>query len=935
MEQLNLFDNEELFNNKLDTQNVLNKIKQSKQNKSISTEKQLKSKDLTIEERLNIINENVNNILGKQKENTIVITNEEILNKYIETSIKNGYIAIDTETDNTLDYLVGDIMGLCLYTENEKQAYIPINHINYITNKKLDNQLSIDICRKYLIKLIKNNVKCIFHNYKFDYQVIKTNFNIEIPCFWDTMIGMKMINENESGSLKKLYCSLIDKTQEKYDIEHLFDAKYIRYAQVKPEIFALYSATDTLMTYKLYQYEKDILELDIYKGMYKIFKDIEIPLIKVVADMEYRGIGIDTEYVKRLQDKYNKIQEDINKEVQEEYTNYIQKIEEWKLTSEAQVLDGKKTKLEQLDNPINLDSPKQLAILLFDILKFPEGLGKTVYDTPRGTGANILDILYNQYNFKLGALLSKKKGIDKVVSTFISAIPNQTHDLDGKIHPSFNQLGAIARFSSGGKSKFKGIGGVNMQNIPSSIKDIRPMFNVNCDNRIVSKDAEYNYLRFNCNNKITLSYNDYILTTNNYKELKDINISDILVTEDNKNINIINIIKNNKDITLFFNKDNINFIIKRPLCVLVGADLSGAELRASVDMCKDKALVECYTSGRDLYSLVGSMAYNCSYEDACEFYPEGTEIEYQGEKVITGYKTHTNYIGKKHRNSAKRIAIGLVYSRGASSIAEQIGESVEKGKEILNNVNKAFPKLKEWSDNVKKQLLIDGYVDDKVGRRRHLPNALLPKYTFTNRKEKLNIFLNCNNKNIDKNLKSKYEKILSSYISKEDFNKIKKSAYYDGINIINNGSKIAEAQREGPNWQCQSLVADIIKLNMINIDNDKELKDLNAEILLTIHDELQLKCPIKNKDKVAERLAYLMSTTCKDLLCVPLPSDANIEHSGSWYMSELETQINNSYNNYKSQGLSDSEIMAKIYNEESQLKQDSIYNFIHNKKYLI
>jgi hypothetical protein len=79
---------------------------------------------------LSVIKTNVLKILGKQKQNTLVIRTREELDQYIDTVIADGFCAVDTETNNSLDPITCKLMGLCLYSPGQKQAYIPVNHIN-------------------------------------------------------------------------------------------------------------------------------------------------------------------------------------------------------------------------------------------------------------------------------------------------------------------------------------------------------------------------------------------------------------------------------------------------------------------------------------------------------------------------------------------------------------------------------------------------------------------------------------------------------------------------------------------------------------------------------------------------------------------------------------------------------------------------------------
>ena len=78
--------------------------------------------------------------------------------------------------------------------------------------------------------------------------------------------------------------------------------KGIQYADVQPEIFALYAATDSLMTYKLYQYQLQQMENE--PNIYKLFKETEMPLVVIVAEMELCGALVDLDYCEKLRNKY-------------------------------------------------------------------------------------------------------------------------------------------------------------------------------------------------------------------------------------------------------------------------------------------------------------------------------------------------------------------------------------------------------------------------------------------------------------------------------------------------------------------------------------------------------------------------------------------------------------------------------------------------------
>lgn len=156
---------------------------------------------LNKEEQLSCITSEVNRILGVYKESTITIKSIEEFKHYIDKCIENKIVAVDTETNNSLDPVNCKIMGLCLYTPGQKSAYVPVNHVDKDGNR-LDWQVTEQDIRCAFEK-INTGTYSIYHNGKFDYSVIKCTCGVEPRIDWDTMIGAKLLDENElSAGLK-------------------------------------------------------------------------------------------------------------------------------------------------------------------------------------------------------------------------------------------------------------------------------------------------------------------------------------------------------------------------------------------------------------------------------------------------------------------------------------------------------------------------------------------------------------------------------------------------------------------------------------------------------------------------------------------------------------------------------------------------------------
>ena len=466
-----------------DDSSILEKIESPKK-----VVKKSRNSKASLISNLESIEREVLRILGKRKDDTIVITTKEELHDYISAAIKNGLIAIDTETNRSLDPLTCKLMGACLYTDNQKQAYVPINHIDIDTGLLLENQLTCEDLNKEFARLLHNDTRIVYHNASFDVRVIQCTCGIELTIYWDTQIGARILNENEEAKLKVQYILHVDSEDSKYDIEQLFGS--VEYEQVPPWLFALYAATDSFKTLKLYYYQVKEFEKRENEKLYKLFLNVEMPLIKVVKDMELRGIEIDQEYAKRLSAKYHKQVDKYQELIDKELEELKPQVDEWRLSEDATHKEAKgkdkkgnvtysKSKSEQLEWPINLESPSQLAILLYDVLKSP------VIDKkyPRGTSAEIM----SQMPFEICKLINARKKLYKLVRDFIDLLPTKVN-YDNRIHCSFNQCGTdTGRFSSQDP---------NLQQIPSHAKDIRLLFkastkynNVECDNNCYVVDS--------------------------------------------------------------------------------------------------------------------------------------------------------------------------------------------------------------------------------------------------------------------------------------------------------------------------------------------------------------------------------------------------------------------------------------------------------------
>lgn len=346
---------------------------------------------------------------------------------------------------------------------------------------------------------------------------------------------------------------------------------------------------------------------------------------------------------------------------------------------------------------------------------------------------------------------------------------------------------------------------------------------------------------------------------------------------------------------------------------------------------------------QDLYSLIASKIYNNSYEDNLEFYPEGTKIMYEGKEVICGKKTHTNKSGKIRRQDSKSVLIGLIYGRGSASICDQINETrlqkggdlitKEEAQNLIDNIYKSFPRLKEWMDETHDFVHKNGYIDEVFGRRRRLPDAMLPKYsivpTETANLNNFNPLIGCSNK-VDTQKIKKYKEMLNNIRSKRDYENIKKAALNDGLEIHDNTGYISQAERQAVNFQAQAASSEINKLSMIALDRNPRLKELGFQLLLTIHDEVIGQCPSENAEEVAAILPEIMTKVGEDKMAVPLKADSGIVRH--WYEDDLIASLNESYNKLIKAEFSEEDALDSIIKEHTELLPEQIRSVLKGEK---
>lgn len=417
--------------------------------KKLNTKKPKKLNTSNMIDAIEAIRQDVEKHLGHLKSQVKIIYSIEELEAYIEGANQYGYLAIDTETTG-LNPLSDMIISINLYYPGHA-AYVPINHRDYFSNERIDTQLTEEQVKPYLEKII---AKVLMHNAQFDIRVIKHTCKVRLTCYWDTQEAASLLNENESHRLKDLHPKYISHREEKTFSDYFGNGLFI---YVPIEYAALYGINDSIDTFDLFEFQSKYLTDDTerqdYKDLYWVFRNIEMPMVDVIVDLEDNGVAVNMELQQQFYEKYHKKMDEALKECYAEIDKYKDKIDSYKMSHPN----------HKLENPINIESSTQLKVLFYDILK-----AKQLPDKGKSVDVDCM----NEWSKTIPlakAIIDYRKAV-KITSTYVDNIPAITH-IDGRVHTHFRSQGAVTgRMASGDP--------INLQNIPSRGpgKELRKLF---------------------------------------------------------------------------------------------------------------------------------------------------------------------------------------------------------------------------------------------------------------------------------------------------------------------------------------------------------------------------------------------------------------------------------------------------------------------------
>ena len=356
-----------------------------------------------------------------------LVENEGELRRLCDFFITKEFISIDTETTST-DAISAELVGLSFSAEESKAFYVPVP-ANY------EEALKVVEIFKPLYE--SDKIMKIGQNIKYDYEVL-TRYGVTIQGkMFDTMIAHYLIQPELHHNMDYLAETLLG--YQTIHIEELLGPKGKKQKNMRdlsPTDIYEYAAEDADITLRL----KNVLEPRLKElGVEELFWNIEMPLVRVLADMELNGVCLDTEAL-----------QDTSKIFTERMKEYEQEI------------------YKEAGEEFNISSPKQVGDILFGKLQIMDKPKKTKTGQ-YVTSEEVLQSLENKSPIVRNIL--NYRGMKKLLSTYIDALPKLINPRTGHIHTSFNQaLTATGRLSSSDP---------NLQNIPVRTddgKEIRKCF---------------------------------------------------------------------------------------------------------------------------------------------------------------------------------------------------------------------------------------------------------------------------------------------------------------------------------------------------------------------------------------------------------------------------------------------------------------------------
>ncbi|MGL5920230.1 MAG: DNA polymerase, partial [Bacteroidales bacterium] len=356
-----------------------------------------------------------------------LLDSEELIADFARSLEKSKKFCFDTETTN-IDPILAELVGISISTEENSAVYIPV---------PADKEKAKKLIAPLLNAFKNETIEKVGQNLKYDI-IVLAKYGVQVKGeLFDTMIAHYLLQPEQRHNMD--YLAEVYLNYKTIHIDELIGPKGKNQKSMRdlhPDHVKDYACEDADVTLRLEKIFRKALQDE---GLYDLFREIEMPLMVVLADMEMIGVRVDTEALKISSQKLTDHLCDIEKEVH-----------------------------EMAGMEFNISSAKQVGEVLFGVMKIDEEAKKTKTGQ-YSTSEEVLEKLRAKHPI-IGKIL-EYRGIKKLLSTYINALPELINPESGKIHTSFNQtVTATGRLSSSNP---------NLQNIPirdEEGKEIRRAF---------------------------------------------------------------------------------------------------------------------------------------------------------------------------------------------------------------------------------------------------------------------------------------------------------------------------------------------------------------------------------------------------------------------------------------------------------------------------
>lgn len=746
------------------------------------------------------------------------VDSSETVNLLIEHINQSEVLAYDTETTG-LNVRKDEIVGWSISGDIGIGFYIPTQQWNakaeQLEECTIRGKSAHEITKRILPMLLEK--KLVMHNASFDTRVTKNFYGVDLlPSLWiDTALLVHTVQEEGAGmgvfGLKPLAISIqkeiglnVEEAANKEQVELKESIKANGGSITKDNfeiykadmaVLSKYAAADTDLTLRVcYHFLKVLKE----EGLEKFFFEDEVmPLYKeVTVPMEELGVDLDLPLLYRMKEEIIKDLEK-NKRIVISSILAIPEAKEWAVDTALHTYP-----------PSNKGNWAQNLIMLHSLpLERSEKTGKYSLTKKAIEGLEESNVKQFLLTGEL-SLLDEMEVVRISMQMWKEENEGEYLNIQSKKH-----LGEIAFKYMGIKALTqtnKGQDQFDMDMLEELSKTYEWAENLRIYNKLLKIKSTY-IDRF-IDNQEDGKYYPYFKQHGTVSGRYGSDLQQLpKPKEEGEDVEII----------VYYTNIIRAFLIAGKGRKLIDADYTSLEPHCFASVSGDKGLQDIFNNGWDFYSTIAIKTERLD-EDTVK-YPNGVSPD-------TKSPVFLKKIDPVKRNQAKGYSLGVPYGMEAFALAKTLNVSQKEAERLLNGYLDGFPKLKEWRIKSREQIKQHGFIANKVGRIRHLPEA---KQIF--------------DKFGDQLLDWRFRKGLEERWGKDAVTKI----YRDYKNALNNCL----------NYQLQSLAAAIVNRAAIQINRKLKELGIDGRVQAQIHDQLIINVPEDKAEDFSHIVQHIMETT--------------------------------------------------------------------------